>query len=104
MQPNERDLGYLWDMLEPSKNAQEFTSGSTYHQYLKDKKMKLAVERAVEIIGEAASKLTQQFRDDHPEIPWRTIINQRHIIVHEYGDLEDELIWKVATENQCQNW
>lgn len=97
MQPDERDAGYLWDMLEAAKNAREFTSGATYHQYLQDKKMRLAVERAVEIIGEAANKLSQKFRDAHPEIAWRTIINQRHVIVHEYGDLEDELIWKVAT-------
>ncbi len=97
MLPEKRDAGYLWDMLEAARNAQEFTTGATYHQYLQEKKLRLAVERAVEIIGEAATKVSKKFRDAHPEIPWQMIINQRHVIVHEYGELEDELIWKVAT-------
>jgi len=97
MQPEKRDAGYLWDMLEAARNALEFTTGATYHQYLQDKKIRLAVERAVEIIGEAATKVSKKFRDAHPEIAWQMIINQRHVIVHEYGELEDELIWKVAT-------
>ncbi len=97
MQPEKRDAGYLWDMLDAARSAHEFTTGATYHQYLADKKLRLAVERAVEIIGEASTKVSRKFRDAHPEIPWQRIINQRHVIVHEYGELEDELIWKVAT-------
>jgi uncharacterized protein with HEPN domain len=97
MQPEKRDAGYLWDMLDAARSAQEFTTGATYHQYSEDKKLRLAVERAVEIIGEAATKVSKKFREDHTEIPWQMIINQRHVIVHEYGELEDELIWKVAT-------
>ena len=77
--------------------SEKFTTGATYHQYLQDKKLRLAVERAVEIIGEAATKVSRKFRDANIEIPWQMIINQRHVIVHEYGELEDELIWKVAT-------
>ena len=97
MQPDERDAGYLWDMLDSAKTVREFTQGVSYHQYLTDKKMRLAVERAVEIIGEAANKISKEFRDSHSDIPWQKIIKQRHVIVHEYGELEDELIWKVAT-------
>lgn len=97
MQPDERDAGYLWDMLDSAKTVEEFTRGVSYHQYQQDKKMRLAVERSVEIIGEAASKISTKFRDPHSEIPWGKIIRQRHVIVHEYGELEDELIWKVAT-------
>lgn len=97
MQPDKRDAGYLWDMLEAARSAREFTIEASFHQYLHDKKLRMAVERAVEIIGEAANRVSKQFRDAHPEIPWQKIVGQRHVIIHEYGDLEDELIWKVAT-------
>lgn len=56
-----------------------------------------AVNRVVQVIGEAAAKVSKQFRDSHPEIPWRPIIAQRHILVHEYGRIDDDKIWRVAT-------
>lgn len=56
-----------------------------------------AVERHVEIIGEAANRVSQTFREAHPEIPWREIIDQRHVLAHEYGEIKHELMWKVAT-------
>ena len=58
-----------------------------------------AVERHLEIIGEAANRVSLDFQANHPEIPWRRIIAQRHVIAHEYGEIKHELIWKVATVN-----
>ncbi len=55
-----------------------------------------AVERAVEIIGEAAWQVSDDFRRAHPEIPWRPIIAQRHVLAHEYGEIVQERIWRVA--------
>ena len=54
MRPEDRDAGYLWDMLEAATNVVEFTTGIGADQYLQDRKLQLAVERALEIIGEAA--------------------------------------------------
>ncbi|MBL0927815.1 MAG: DUF86 domain-containing protein [Phycisphaerales bacterium] len=59
--------------------------------------LRSAVERQIEIIGEAARRLSPAFRDAHPEIPWRPFIAQRHILAHEYGEIDDRLIWRVAT-------
>jgi uncharacterized protein with HEPN domain len=56
-----------------------------------------AVERHLEIIGEAANKVSEAFRQAHPEIPWRQMIAQRHVLVHEYGEIKHERIWQVAT-------
>lgn len=56
-----------------------------------------AVERHLEIIGEAANRISIEFQPKHPEILWRRIIAQRHVIAHEYGEIKHELIWKVAT-------
>ena len=56
----------------------------------------LAVERHVEIIGEAAGKVSKPFQNAHPEIPWRRIIAQSHVLAHEYGEVKHELMWKVV--------
>lgn len=55
----------------------------------------LAFVRTVEIIGEAAYQLSREFRAAHPQIPWRPIMAMRHIIVHEYDDLDEARIWDV---------
>ena len=86
MRPEDRDAGYLWDMLEAAKNVVEFTTGIGADQYLQDRKLQLAVERALEIIGEAVRRLSQSFKEAHPEIPWQQIIAQRHVLAHEYGE------------------
>jgi uncharacterized protein with HEPN domain len=68
-----------------------------FEEYCGDRKTRRAVEREVEIIGEAARKVSAGFRDAHPEIPWRKIIGQRHKLAHEYAEIQDEVIWRVAT-------
>lgn len=55
----------------------------------------LAFVRLVEVIGEAAYQLSRDFRARYPEIPWRPIIAMRHIVVHEYDNLDESLVWDV---------
>jgi len=54
---------------------------------------------SLEIIGEAASRVSTSFRNAHPEIPWRQIIGQRNVLIHEYGEIKQERIWKTVREN-----
>jgi len=56
-----------------------------------------AVERHLEIIGEAANRVSRSFREAHPEIPWQRIVAQRNVLAHEYGEIENTLVWRVAT-------
>jgi uncharacterized protein with HEPN domain len=97
MRPHEADLGYLWDMLDATRAVRQFVSGRTFQDYLKDRMMRGAIERNIEIIGEAASKVSAPFQDAHPEIPWRRIVAQRNVLAHEYGEIKHELMWRVAT-------
>lgn len=97
MQAEAADAGFLWDMLEAAKSVRAMIAGQTYAHYCADRKTRRAVEREVEIIGEAARKVSSPFRDAHPEIPWRKIIGQRHKLAHEYAEIQDEVIWRVAT-------
>jgi uncharacterized protein with HEPN domain len=97
MQPDERDAGYLWDLLDSARTIRDFVAGVSFHQYQQDKKLQLAVERAIEIIGEAARHVSEAFRQAHSEIPWQGIIAQRNVLAHEYGEIKQDRIWKVAT-------
>jgi uncharacterized protein with HEPN domain len=99
MRPDERNAAYLWDMLDAAFAIREFTSEMSYGQYIQDMKTRMAVERAVEIIGEAARNITEDFKQNHPEIPWAAIIGQRNVLSHKYFALKHERIWIVVNEN-----
>jgi len=99
MQPEQRDAAYLWDMLDAAKTVEQLSSGMDFNQYSNDRRTQLAIERALEIIGEAAGRVSATFRDTHSEIPWRQIIGQRNVLIHEYGEIKQERIWKVVKEN-----
>jgi uncharacterized protein with HEPN domain len=97
MRPDERDAAYIWDMLDSAKTLHGFMAGVSFYDYSQDKKLQLAIERALEIIGEAARRVSEAYQQAHPEIPWQSIIAQRNVLAHEYGAIKHELIWKVAT-------
>ncbi len=92
-----RDGAHLRDMLDACGRIARFVRGKTLDEYRRDDLLRSAVERQIEIIGEAARRVSDDFRGAHPEIAWRPIIAQRHILAHEYGEIEDDLIWRVAT-------
>lgn len=98
MLPQERDAAQLWDMLQSSLDVMNILQGVSLDEFISDKLKRLAVERAMEIIGEAAKRVTAEFQAAHPEIPWREIIGQRNVLAHEYGDVVPEQIWKTGTE------
>jgi uncharacterized protein with HEPN domain len=97
MQPDDIDAGYLWDMIEAGRAVQRFVASLDREGYLSDEVVQAAVERKIEIIGEAARKLSIPFQQAHPEIPWAKIAAQRHVLAHDYGRIEHDRIWEVAT-------
>ena len=94
---DERDAAYLLDMLQAAQKVRRYIQEKTLGHFQKDELLQDAVERNVEIIGEAARKVSEVFKRDHPEIPWRKIIAQRNVLIHEYEAVENEEIWEVAT-------
>ena len=84
-----RDDAWLLDMLVAAKAVRSFVDGRTYDEYLKELMFRSAVERQVEIVGEAARGISDPFKTAHPEIPWRAIMAQRHRLAHEYGEIDD---------------
>jgi len=80
MPPEDRDPAYLWDMLDAARTIQSFTTGVALDEYLRDRKLQLAVERAIEILGEAARLISPALKAQHPEIPWPQIVAQRNVL------------------------
>jgi len=85
MQPEDLDPAYLWDMLDAARTVLEMTAKKRFDQYIKNRMLQLAVERSLEIIGEAASNVSPEFREKHPEIPWMRLIAERNVLAHRYG-------------------
>ena len=85
-------------MLEAARQAIGFARGVSLDEYSDRPMLYLAVERAIQIIGEAANRVSVGFQQAHPEIPWRKIVDQRNVLVHEYGDVEHALIWDLVQE------
>lgn len=71
-------------MREAARAAAEIADGLTPERLLESRRDQLALSKALEWIGEAASKLSVEFRGAHPEVPWDAIIGMRHRLVHDY--------------------
>lgn len=96
MRPENPDSAYLWDMHEAAAEIIEFMEGVTLEGFEKDKMRRRAVERQLEVIGEAARRVSATFKEAHPEVPWRLIIGQRNVIAHEYGEIVVERLYGVV--------
>ena len=95
MRSEHGDAACLWDMLESAQSALDMISSLTLEQYSADRRTRRAVEREIEIIGEAARRVSTEFKAAHADIPWQKIIRQRHKLAHDYADIQDEIIWRV---------
>ena len=102
MRETERDPGRIRDMLEAADYIISFVEGLTYEQFFADKIRYFAVMKNVEILGEAANMLTEEFRVAHSEIPWKLVIKMRHVLVHGYSNILPEILWETATQDVPQ--
>ena len=90
------DLDYLLDMLIAARKVQQFTHGRTWEACAGDEPIQYAIGKLLEIVGEAAGKITPPMRDAHPEIPWRDMINMRHRLIHDYSRINLVIVWDVV--------
>jgi uncharacterized protein with HEPN domain len=91
-----RDEAHLLDMLLAARKVCEFTEGVDEHRFRTDEVLQNATLRLIQIIGEAARKISAEFKQSHPEIPWHEIIGMRHMLVHEYFRIIPEKVWEVV--------
>lgn len=102
MRSEERDPAHLWDMLEAARDIVNFTENLTLEEFLaigRDREIRrLVEERELEILGEAARRVSMRFRDVHPEIPWKEIVGLRNVISHEYDKVNYAEIYGIVRQ------
>ncbi|HVU13950.1 MAG TPA: DUF86 domain-containing protein [Phototrophicaceae bacterium] len=96
---NERDETRLRDMLDAAHKARSFAEGKTRRELDHDEMFAFALVRALEIIGEAASKVSQETRGSYPEVRWTEIIGMRNKIIHDYLNVDNRIVWDVVTDD-----
>ncbi|RMG64660.1 MAG: DUF86 domain-containing protein [Calditrichaeota bacterium] len=94
-----RDEAYLLDMLIAAREALEFSREVTWEDFRKSSLHQHAIAKALENIGEAARKVSEETKAAHPEIPWRDIVALRHRIAHDYFHLDLVRIWQIVQED-----
>jgi len=85
-------------MLEMAEKALSKIRGKTKKDFDADENLRLALIYLLQTIGEAASKISTQFRDKHPSIPWKEIIGMRNKLVHNYLSVDENIVWKTVIE------
>lgn len=94
-----RDPLRIKHMVEAIHHVNEYLQGKTEQDLVDNSMLFYAVVKNIEIVGEAAYKLTAEFKEEHPETPWRQIVNMRHILVHGYYQVMADELYNVYTED-----
>ena len=94
-----RDKERIQHMIRAIDRILRYTDGKSFNDLVADDMMYYAVVKNIEIIGEAANMLTKNFRETHPDTPWKMVSGMRNYIVHEYFQIDDLVVWDVVTNN-----
>jgi len=96
---NDRDLGYLKEILASAKEVQEFMRGKSFAEFDKDWASPLAISKCLEIIGEATKRLSHDLRSSYPDVPWRRMAGLRDILVHQYNDVSNQRVFNIVKKD-----
>jgi len=91
------DTVYVLHMLETARKAVSKVQGKTRAEYDADEDLRIVLTHLVQIIGEAARHISPQFREAHAAIPWKAIMGMRHKVVHDYLNVDEDILWDTVT-------
>jgi uncharacterized protein with HEPN domain len=92
----QRDDAYLLDILESAHACLRYVAGKTLEDFSKDMLCQDAVIHRLEIIGEAAGKVSAETRQKYTSIPWQAMKSTRNVAIHQYDSIEIEVIWDIV--------
>lgn len=96
MQREDRDPACVADMLAAAQGILKALKGVSLAKYRANENLRLSIERRLEIMGEAARRVSDPLRVRYPEIPWRMLIGQRNVLIHAYDQVDDDRVWRLA--------
>jgi uncharacterized protein with HEPN domain len=97
MAPESRDAAALWDMLRAARAIVQFVGLMSLDAFRANLLVRRAVERELEILGEAARRVSGETKAQAAGIPWQQIVGLRNLLAHRYDEIDDERIWRLAT-------
>lgn len=98
MQPEVGDTAYLWDMREAAREVSDLVSARSLSEFCEERVVRFAVERLLIILGEAAASVSDKFRTQHDELPWRRIQKVRNALAHGYGSTAAEEVYRTCRD------
>lgn len=87
------DLVYVGHMPDKAQEALSLIHEKTRPDYDRDTVLRLALTHVIQVIGEAARRVSLSFRERYPQIPWDAIAGMRNKIVHDYMDVDEDIVW-----------
>jgi uncharacterized protein with HEPN domain len=96
---NERDKSYIYDMIKYCEEIVDIIKDESHHSFIKNRIKRLAIERLIEVVGEAANHVSNDVVQQNIDIPWSKIIGLRNKIVHDYGEILTDRIWLIASRS-----
>jgi len=93
-QKNKGDLAYLLHMRDAIRDARSHVSGMRLQAFLEDKKTQDAAVRQLEVLGEAAKRVSMDIRLANPRMPWKKTAGMRDRLIHDYGDVDLLVVWE----------
>jgi uncharacterized protein with HEPN domain len=95
------DAVYVNHMLDQARKIASKVEGKTRADFDAGENLRLALAHLVQTISEAARHVSNVTRDLHPELPWKQITGMRHRIVHDYMDVNEDILWVVASQHMA---
>jgi len=95
----QRDLAYLRDIQESARLAVSYLEGVSLESFVVDTQLQDAVIRRIEIIGEAARRVSEKSRAEHPALPWRQMIGMRNQVIHMYDGVDLRVVWSTVRDD-----
>jgi uncharacterized protein with HEPN domain len=93
------DTVYLHHILDAIELIEEYTEGLSENEFLSNSMVHDAVIRQIEIIGEAARNISDEFRNLHPKMPWGKMVGIRNKIIHEYFNVDYSIVWDTVQDD-----
>jgi uncharacterized protein with HEPN domain len=94
-----RDLDYVADIVAAARITLGYVEGVAYEDFISNTMRQDAVVRQLLVIGEAAKRISDDFKALHPAIPWRQMTGMRDILVHAYDHVDIDEVWRVVTDD-----
>ena len=93
------DRVYLGHMVDMARKALSFVDGVSREEFDNNETLRLALTHLIQIIGESARRVSPEFRALYPQIPWKGIVGMRSKVVHDYLNVDDDVVWSTLTDD-----